>query len=58
MVLKENCGWMEADAIYDFSANADDELGFKKGAFLKVRALRVIMMPFILGIQIRSISQM
>ncbi|VDP86828.1 unnamed protein product [Echinostoma caproni] len=27
---------MEADAIYDFSANADDELGFKKGGFLKI----------------------
>ncbi|THD26185.1 GRB2 adaptor protein a [Fasciola hepatica] len=27
---------MEADAIYDFSASADDELGFKKGAFLKI----------------------
>ncbi|KAF5395265.1 hypothetical protein PHET_12481 [Paragonimus heterotremus] len=27
---------MEADAVYDFVANADDELGFKKGTFLKV----------------------
>ncbi|GAA48411.1 hypothetical protein CRM22_003390 [Opisthorchis felineus] len=27
---------MEADAIYDFVAKADDELSFKKGSFLKV----------------------
>lgn len=27
---------MEADAVYDFVANADDELGFKKGSLLKI----------------------
>lgn len=27
---------MEADAIYDFVANEDDELDFKKGSFLKI----------------------
>lgn len=27
---------MEADAMYDFTASAEDELSFKKGSLIKV----------------------
>lgn len=33
---------MEAVALHDFHATADDELSFKKGSILKVSALDVV----------------
>ena len=36
---------MEAVALHDFHATADDELSFKKGSVLKVRQLHLKVCP-------------